>query len=150
MKNINYTLRNAQQDDLSFVLNLHHTTLREYIEPLWGWDKEQWDKTVTNWFRPERIQIITTNEVDIGILVVQEKDNEFFFESISIQPEFQNKGIGKKVISNIVEKSDLNNKAISLHVLKTNSSAKRLYESYGFHQTGEDGANYTLKREPNC
>jgi hypothetical protein len=34
-----YTLRPASHSDLELVIELHRTTLKEYVEVIWGWDE---------------------------------------------------------------------------------------------------------------
>jgi ribosomal protein S18 acetylase RimI-like enzyme len=132
LKPSEYALREAAPEDLPFVLDLHHRTLREYIEPIWGWDKAKWDEIISNWFKPERVQLIQQHATDIGILVVEPREEELFFESISLLPDFQNKGLGSLIIQNVLRDARDSKKPVRLEVLKTNIPAQKLYLRLGF------------------
>jgi ribosomal protein S18 acetylase RimI-like enzyme len=74
---------------------------------------------------------------DIGILVVEEKENEFFLESISIIPRLQNRRIGKAILSELCKKAEKKGVSVRLSVLKTNPSIN-LYKRLGFQEVKVD------------
>lgn len=137
--------RPSLQEDLPFVLSLHHQTLKEYIEPIWGWDEKKWDQIISKWFKPERIQILQKDSEDIGILVVEEKENEIFFESISILPELQGQGLGKKIITGVLERAKSKFLPVRLEVLRTNLPAQRLYQNLGFEIYEETPTHFRMR-----
>ena len=141
-----YSLRQAIESDLPFVTSLHHETLKEYIAPIWGWDEKRWDGFIAAWFKPERVQIIVLENKDVGILVVEKHESYIFFESISVASALQNRGLGTKVIKDIVNRSDLLCLPIKLDVLKSNKSARRLYDRFGFTIVGESEAYVHMLR----
>ncbi len=114
----NYFLRKASELDFEFVRTIHHQTLREYIEPIWGWSEVQQDSHVKRIFSPEKFQII-------------QYDTSINLESISIVPELQDKGIGSKIIQQIIAEGETRRLSIYLEVLKSNTPAKRLYKRLG-------------------
>lgn len=139
---MDYSLRPARPSDLEFVVSLHHETLREYIEPIWGWDQKTWDGFVKDWFKPEKVKIVQINSKDVGLLVVEERESEIYFESVSLTPSLQGQGIGSKIVSDVVKQAAAKNLPINLDVLKTNDGARRLYERVGFRVCGETDAHY--------
>jgi len=60
-------------------------------------------------------------------------------DHIELLPEFQNMGIGKKIIKDLISK----NKPVNLQVLKQNP-AVRLYKELGFKITGETDLKYQM------
>lgn len=150
MKNeIIYNLRPAKEADFDFVKNIHHQTLRDYVEPIWGWDEKFQDDQVKKRFIPERFQIVTQGAKDIGILVVEHNEREFFITSISITPRLQSRGIGRKIICDIVTRAKAEGKCTSLQVLKTNKPARKLYERLGFHVLAESEYHFQMSTQTN-
>lgn len=143
-----YQLRPAVGNDLSFVLRAHHSTLREYIEPISGWDQSFWDDAISSWFQPERVQIVERSGASIGVLVVQRKMDHYFFESISLLPEFQNQGIGSQLIRNILSEAKEENLPVRLNVLTTNLPAQRLYKKFGFEVSLADERDFHMIWKP--
>ncbi len=129
---MSYTLRQADESDFEFVKKLHHETLREYVEPIWGWDEDRQDQFVKNWFKPERIKIVQVKTINAGLILVAERKEDIFLESISITPKLQGKGIGSAVIRDVMLQAKQKNRPLRLQVLKTNPNARRLYERLGF------------------
>lgn len=125
------TYRQAQASDLAYVTWLHHETLRDYVTPIWGWDEAQQDEFVRNWFRPERVRIIKKDGEDIGLIVVSEHADQVFLESISINPDKQGNGYGRSVCQELLANAQDKKIPFRLQVLKTNSGARRFYESLG-------------------
>ncbi len=140
-----YSFRSATEADLLYVTRLHHDTLREYIEPIWGWDESRQDQFVRDWFRPERLKIIQADGDDIGVLLWEKQSDHIFIESISIKPEAQGKGYGKEVILDVLDISRLMGLPLRLQVLKTNTDAKRFYNNLGFTQHKESEHHFHLQ-----
>lgn len=145
---MNIQFRQAKESDLSYVTWLHHETLREYITAIWGWDELKQDKFVRNWFRPERIQIIQDGGEDIGLLVVEEQSEQYFLESISINPELQGKGFGAAVCKILMGKAVSAGLPLRLQVLKTNPDAKRFYEKLGFQEWATTENHFQMEFVP--
>jgi ribosomal protein S18 acetylase RimI-like enzyme len=120
--------------------------MKEYIEPIWGWDEKKWDGYIAAWFKPQRVQIIVSEKKDVGILVVEQFETHILFESISLASHLQCRGLGTKVITDVIERADRLGLPIKLDVLKSNQSARRLYERLGFKLTGENDAYMHMTR----
>ena len=113
-------LRPATPEDSEFLYNLKKQTLKQYITKIWGWDeKDQRNYHKTN-FKPEKYHIIQQNGEDIGCISIEEQSNKIMLNIIEIAPEHQNKGIGSKLIRDLIEKGLQENKAVELRVLKVN------------------------------
>lgn len=145
-----YQLRQATSIDLDFVTRLHRDTLREYLEPLFGWDQTFWADFIKNWFVPGRTQIIQASGIDVGLLVVENRETDVLFESISIEKFMQGHGIGSAVIQDIVNIASARRVPVLLDVLKTNVSARWLYERFGFKVTGETETDFQMRWSPSA
>ena len=68
---------------------------------------------------------------------LESKAGEFYIDTLSVDPKFQGKGIGKLLINTvIIEAKRLGFKRVGLLVSSTNPNAKRLYEKVGFKVAG--------------
>ncbi|HLM00911.1 MAG TPA: GNAT family N-acetyltransferase, partial [Pyrinomonadaceae bacterium] len=73
-----------------------------------------------------------------------EKKDETALVSIRLLPEFQNRGIGTKLIKDVLAASIAKNKPVRLQVLKINP-ARNLYERLGFEISGETGTHFLMR-----
>ncbi|MHA2247160.1 MAG: GNAT family N-acetyltransferase [Candidatus Hodarchaeales archaeon] len=136
--------RPAKPDDSEYLYNLKKQTLREYIKQTWGWDEEvQHDYHMKN-FEPIKYQIIQEDEKDIGCISFEEQPKKFILNIIEITPDYQNKGIGSKLIRDLIDKGLQEKKTIELQVLKVNQRAFNLYKSLGFTLQDENQTHYQM------
>tara|TARA_B100000579_G_C22335745_1_gene622586 strand:- start:116 stop:583 length:468 start_codon:yes stop_codon:yes gene_type:complete len=121
------------------------------------WSKSQWRKELID---PKRICLgiieLKTKKL-LGIcsawLIIDESHVTF----IAVHPSYRRKGLGKFLLSDLIERSKLlQKKHIYLEVKDNNESAKAFYESMGFKTVGnrpnfyKDGSDaLTLKKEIN-
>jgi ribosomal protein S18 acetylase RimI-like enzyme len=133
-----YKLRQATKADFDFLYTLHRSVMREYIEPIWGWHEDWQAEYFYRKFDPAQRQIIRVNDTDAGVLVVEERQGELYLSLIELLPPFQNKGIGTAIISDLIDRANHQRMPLSLHVLKTNLPARKLYEKLGFVLTAEE------------
>jgi ribosomal protein S18 acetylase RimI-like enzyme len=124
--------RPATPDDSEYLYNLKKKTLREYIMETWGWDEEVQRNFHKKSFEPEKYQIIQEEGKDIGCISIEEKSNKYLLNIIEIASDYQNKGIGGKLIRDLIDRGKQEKKTIELQVLKVNHRALNLYKSLGF------------------
>lgn len=127
--------------DFEFLWHLHNAGLKEYVSATWGWDEHWQRENFTKTFNLDDGEIIVFEGKDVGYFWVIEKESEVLLASIRILPEFQNKGIGRRIIKKLIGKSA---KPVVLQVLKVNP-ARRLYERLGFVIKEETKTHYIMK-----
>jgi len=91
--------------------------------------------------------IITLNSISIGRLIFSVSESCILIKYISLLPEYQKKGIGKRILNLMIEKAKNLNKEISLNVSKDNP-VYYLYKKLGFIIVDNDEINYTMKYTP--
>ena len=91
--------------------------------------------------------IIIIDSKPIGRLILNETEQCMLIGYIGVISDFQNKGIGKKVLNIIIEKAINNNKKLSLSV-SIDNYAYYLYLKLGFIVTNKDEINYTMTYTP--
>jgi ribosomal protein S18 acetylase RimI-like enzyme len=142
----NLTLLPANNADYDFLYHLHTLTMKTYVEALWGWDEAQQVQIFRERFSPERTQIVQWQGEDMGVLVLEERESEWFISSIQVAPEYQNRGIGTYLIRQIQSKAASDGKAVTLRVLNVNP-ARRLYERLGFVVTEQTDVRCYMRWE---
>lgn len=134
-------LRHISFDDYEFLWRLHNAALKKYVEKTWGWNEEWQKANFKNAFNPNDGEIIVVDGADAGFLWIVEKESETLLASIRLLPEFQNKGVGTRIIKNLLDKSD---KPVRLQVLKINP-ARNLYDRLGFEIIGETDTHFVMR-----
>ena len=92
-------------------------------------------------------EIIEYNKKPAGRLYTAEMDNEIRLIDISLLDEFRQKGIGSKVIRNLMAKVIEKGKTLSLHV-DPNAPAFKLYCKLGFKNLKTKGHLYYMEYKP--
>lgn len=141
LKSIGY--RPAIKNDIDFLYSLHVATMKEYVDRTWGWDDAFQESIYRRKYVPAEIQIILYDDKDMGMLSVEEGEEDIFLRVIEIHPEYQGKGIGTAIIDKIISDGAQKMKPVRLRVLKVNP-AKRLYERLGFSTVEQTSTHYMM------
>jgi ribosomal protein S18 acetylase RimI-like enzyme len=131
-----YQLRPARESDLDFLYRLRRATVLEAAS-----DEQQFRAG----YHPASYQIITVENEPVGVLSISEKDEELFLERIEILPSHQRRGLGTRVIREVLDRAGAKGQTVRIQVLKTNPHACRLYERLGFRLFEETEVNYRLR-----
>lgn len=128
-----YTMRNATMSDLEFVYQSELETVGENKD----------DPKVQKYIRDDardsigHTKIIVVNGEDVGVYQAYATDyygmrggdeDWWYLAHIYIKPEYRSFGIGSAIIKKDISEHD----KILLQVMKSNTRAKKLYESLGF------------------
>ena len=135
------TFRKIKPEDFEFLWRLHNAALKEYVTKTWGWDEVWQRRNFSQTFDPEAGEIIVVDELDAGFLWVNEHEAETVLVSIRLLPRFQNKGIGTKIIREILDSSK---NPVRLQVLKVNP-ALNLYKRLGFKVFAENETHFSMR-----
>ena len=133
-----YSFRQATDADYDFLYKLHVLALRPYVELLWGWEETWQQEYFKRKFNPLTRKIIQIEGWDAGVLVVQHHPQQIYIALIEVMPEFQGRGVGTAILTELCSQARACNKAVTLHVLKSNHPARRLYEKSGFVIASEE------------
>ena len=139
-------LRPARAEDFEFWRHLHREAFRTYVEQTWGrWDEAEQLERLQKEFDPMPGQIVLLAGAPIGFFWLTDHDTYLFLESIAILPEYQNRGLGTRLIQQLLAKADAKAIPVQLSVLKVNP-ARTLYERLGFRLVGEDEQRWYMER----
>ena len=137
-------LRAARAGDSAFVYETKRAALGDYVSRTWGWEEEFQREYHRRHYWPEITSIITLDGRDIGCLVVRQEPEYILLESIYVLPEYQEEGIGTRIIRQILDYAAEHQERVRLHVLKINP-AVRLYKRLDFRIIGETGHHYVME-----
>ncbi len=144
-----YSFRNCTLDDFDFLFELKKQNFKCYINKESGWDDEEQKQKLRQDLK-EHLQhkrIILVDNKMIGVYVVHTTETgDLYINEISILKEYQNKGIGRKILEKQLNENKKNRIRTILKVYKDNP-AKKLYEQLGFRVYGETEMHYKMKKD---
>lgn len=80
----------------------------------------------------------------LGFLVARYIAPDWELENIVVDPNARRRGLGKHLLDALLAKArETNSESVFLEVRESNGSARALYESAGFHQTGRRKSYYS-------
>ena len=138
------TFRQIKIKDFEFLWQMHNAALKNFIAATWGWNEALQRRFFTESFSMEKGKIIVADGKDAGFIWTSEKESEITLVSIRLLPEFQNRGIGTKLIKDLIDESETKNKPVGLQVLKVNP-ARNLYEKLGFRVVAETETHFRMR-----
>ena len=138
-------LRPARTEDFEFLRRLHRECFKTYVEQTWGnWDEADQLQRLrrARWLSGD---IIVFQGRPIGLMAIEDQGAVLFLELIALLPEYQDKGLGTRLIQQVLAKGDARAVPVQLSVLKVNP-ARSLYEQLGFRLVGEDEQRWYMER----
>ncbi len=142
---IGYDLRPATATDFEALFGVHVASLRESVEATWGWDEALQRRIFTERFDPATSQVIDIDGFVAGHLVVETLEDEVFLARIALLPDWQGRGIGSRIVRDVVRCARERDLPTVLNVLRENPRALALYERLGFRVVDSDELRHYLK-----
>ncbi|WP_293943947.1 MULTISPECIES: GNAT family N-acetyltransferase [unclassified Sphingobacterium] len=145
ISNIKY--RPALKSDLEFLLDLRIQTMNAHLtaSSLPVSDEAHLQRID---YQFEHALIIEIDKRAIGLLKIERQQDNIELIQIQIAASYRSKGIGRRILNDLIEEAIESEKTITLSVLKTNK-AKNLYSDVGFKIVGETESAYLMLFE-NC
>lgn len=151
------TFKNIEDRDQQFIEKVYRST-RENELSLTNWSEEQKYHFILiqlmaqlshykNSFKDATYQIILYKNQPAGRLYLWESETEIRVIDISLLPRFQGKGIGTKILKDIIKSSEAKNKMVTLHIIPGNP-ARKLYDKLGFIHIRDTGIHQYMERKP--
>lgn len=134
--------RRALKTDLKFLLDLRKQTMTpHFIASLLPISEKAHLQRID--YKFEHALIIEMEDIPIGLLKVDRQHDNIDLIQIQITPNCQGKGVGRKILNDLIKEAIETEKSITLSVLKTNQ-AKKLYLNVGFKIVGETDNSYLM------
>jgi ribosomal protein S18 acetylase RimI-like enzyme len=141
-------LRAASCSDAEFIYRLVETTMRGYVEKVWGSFSEDYTRKHTEEAIASRsYSVIELDGDDIGALAVERHDTHIQLTQLYILPAHQNRGIGTYLVRQVIAEARDAQKPLRLRVLSVNP-ARRLYEREGFRVTSQTPERFFMELLP--
>jgi len=142
-------LRPATDADFEFLFCLFMATLRVYAEQVYGpKDEATHRQFFTERFRPASIQIVMIDGQDAGMLQLEPSaSGGVSLVNIRMTPAYQGRGIGGRLIADVLRDAHARGQSVELRVFKINP-ARRLYERLGFVVIAETGTHDLMEARP--
>ncbi len=100
-------------------------------------------------FTPASHRIVVSDEGEIGLLAVEEEDDHVWLVKIYLRSHVRNRGIGGRLVTQVIQEAQANGKPVRLRVLRVNQKAKSLYVSLGFKVISETPERFFMERPLN-
>lgn len=150
-------LRPAGDDDREFLLQLYAST-RIGEKTLIGWESEQWDEFMRMQFKFQHawymqnylhssFDVVILADVPVGRFYVNRLADEIRIIDISLLPEYRGRGVGERLMSDVLREGNERSIPVSLHV-EGNNPALALYRRLGFLEEHFTEGRYFMKRCP--
>ncbi len=142
-----YWLRPSVPEDKEKICQLKLDSIRQYVEPIWGWEEAYQRKDFQTDFQD--IQKFFTIEIDnnfAGFLQVENgKKNHIHIEELHLCPAFRGKGVGTSILEMIKKECISRHKIAEIGCFKKNSGAKVLYTRMGFSEVEETNTHFLFR-----
>lgn len=143
-----YTLRDRTPEDDAFLVRAHHAGLRPSIEAAFGpWDAAVQDRFAAEWLARGTPRIVLVDGEPAGYLETEDRPTQVYVSNIVLLPAFQSRGIGTRILQDVIEDANARSLPVQLQVFKVNP-ARELYERLGFKQIGETEHHIQMLRPP--
>ncbi len=152
---MNLAFRSISDADRDFLLRVYAST-RAQEKELFGWKDKEWQnflrlqfsiqhKYYQEQFSDAAYNIIVLNNEPVGRLYVDRRKDEVHIIDIALLPEFRNRGIGSKILKDLIAEAEEENIPVRIYVEHFNP-ALRLYERLGFTQIDDTGVYFLMER----
>lgn len=139
-------LRPATERDYAFAERLYVETMRPLLQRLEAWDEAEALGRFKASFEVGDTQIIRVAGADVGFVQTSETDAEINLDQIHLQDGYRAKGIGSKLIRDLLRTAAARDKAVCLAVVHGNPAVD-LYRRLGFKVIAEDATKLYMRRD---
>ncbi|PKL79700.1 MAG: hypothetical protein CVV27_01470 [Candidatus Melainabacteria bacterium HGW-Melainabacteria-1] len=128
-----YNLIPATSADEAWLENLRRDVYADLFNATWGaWDEARHARHFAACLERGQIQIIAIAGEPVGMVQIFNDSDALEVGEIQIEPAHQHRGIGTRILMDIVSAAHKAGKAVRLSVGLQNHKALRLYERLGF------------------
>jgi len=142
-----YRLRPATEADRAWLRWLHHATMRDTVESMWGWDEARQDSLFDAGFTPADLRIVQVEGRDIGVMAVTRRPSKLFLDNIQVAPDYQGRGLGTALIRDLQDQARIEGVPLALRVIVSNR-ARTLYARLGFVIREQSNTHYHMRWSP--
>jgi len=140
--------RQATAADREFVQAVHHRAYRDVVERQYG----HWDETVQEkyfdiaWIAAAH-QIILCDNLKCGYCSIESRADELFVDELVIDPAFQGRGIGTRIMEEVINEALARGLPVRLQTHLVNRAAE-LYRRLGFLERSRTSTHILMEYIP--
>ena len=154
---LDVALRPAEPEDAGFLYQVYASTRQEELAQV-RWSEVEREsflrmqfQTQDRFYRSEyagaTFDIIEVSHTAAGRLYVHRRQDEIRIMDIALLPEYRGRGIGTRLLEQILEEAAGGHKKVSIHVEVFNR-ASRLYGRLGFQKVASNGIYQLMEWQP--
>jgi ribosomal protein S18 acetylase RimI-like enzyme len=140
-------VRPGTRADMPRLYEIHRAALGPYVEVTWGWDEGFQASEFRRRGKVGKWQVIDVDGQIAGFIEVDEQSDRIVLNTIELAPEYQGRGMGTKLVSELLSRARKRHLPVQLRVLKCNP-ARALYERLGFRVAGETETHILMRTPP--
>jgi ribosomal protein S18 acetylase RimI-like enzyme len=128
--------RSATSSDREFARRVHHTAYRDVVQRQFGrWLEEEQDAFFAVGWDTASHTVVTCDGIACGNLCVDRREADLHVREIVLSPEFQRRGIGSRLLRQVMDEARERGVPVRLGTLHENRAAG-LYRRLGFLEIG--------------
>ena len=144
-----YRLLRAVARDQRWLDQLRRTVYRELFIATFGkWDERRHARHLRECWDRGHISIIQVDGERVGMIQILDEPYSVEIGEIQIQPSYQRRGIGSRVLSDVISQAHKRGKGVALSVALKNEQANRFYQRHGFRQMSQTETHCQLQCDP--
>ena len=130
---------------MEYLYSLCKSTMENYVIQAWGaWVEDLARRGLEQALNSEEFSAIIYEGERIGAVSILRHDTHYQLEELYISGQYQNRGIGAKIVRDLIAIAKQEGKPIRLRVL-TSNPAKSLYDRLGFVVTKTEPERYFME-----
>ncbi len=138
------SFRDATEDDLKLLWRINSLGLGDVVRREFSVTARQHRQHFQEHFRiDDNLQIIFVDGEDAGYLAYESLGDHIYVSAVVLLPQFQNRGVGSKIMKSIFQEAMESGVDVRLQVLKSNP-ARAFYEGLGFVIDAETAHHYQM------
>jgi ribosomal protein S18 acetylase RimI-like enzyme len=144
-----YRLLRAAVNDQRWLDQLRRSVYRDlFIATFGSWDEERHVRHTSECWDRGDISIIEVGGERVGMIQILDQTGFVEIGELQIQPSHQSRGIGSRILSDIVNQAHKRGKNVKLSVALKNERANEFYQRCGFRLVAQTETHNQLQCEP--
>jgi ribosomal protein S18 acetylase RimI-like enzyme len=144
-----YRLVRAVVRDQRWLDQLRRSVYRDLVIATFGsWDEARHVRHTSECWDRGHISIIEVDGERVGMIQILDQTGFVEIGEMEIQPSHQNRGIGSRILSDVVNQAHKRGKRVTLSVAINNERAYDFYRRCGFQTVAQTDTHHRLQCEP--
>jgi len=143
---MHYRLTDATPTDEPWLEALRRSVYQDLFVATWGaWDEERHRRHFAACMEAGRIFVIEVDGARVGMVQLFDEESSVEVGEIQIQPGDQSRGLGTRVLVDVMASARKHRKSVRLSVGLKNEGALRLYRRLGFKVVATTDTHYHME-----